>query len=233
MLEELRKPLFFLAVILMGIIVVFEAGSAAILGLQSSGLANEIAKTGASAPGMGIPYLAVFDTLVMFTVLLICMSLIVPERLQAKLQGIITLIVSLIILMASIGLIFVAIGKIFLMLGLLLAPIFGTIAYFAVYGQFDTTAARVILGFIMSLKFTFAILLLFSHQKFIENKGLVLIVLSSIVAGVIVGICHNIVPGFLASISDGIAAVVVLMIALIWALFFLVGSIRSIVKAVV
>lgn len=233
MLDELRKPLFFLAVILMGIIVIFEAGSAAVLGMQSVKAANAIAESGAAAPGMGIPYLAVFDTLVLFTVILMCVSLIVPERLHAKTQGIITLIVSILIIITCIGLLFATLAKVFLMLGLLLAPLFGTIAYFAIYGDFDTDTARVILGFIMVLKFVFAILLVFAHQRFLENKGLVLIILSSIVAGMIVGFCHGIVPGFLVSITDGVAALIVLIIALIWGLFFLVGSIKSMVKAVV
>jgi hypothetical protein len=232
MLDELRKPLFFLAVILMGIIVIFEAGSAAVLGVQSSTAARAIAESGAAAPGIGIPYLALFDMLVLFTVILITISLVVPERLHAKVQGIVTLIVSILVILASITMIFIALAKVFLMLALLLAPIFGTIAYFAIYSGFDTGAARAILGFIMMLKFAFAILLLLSHQRFIENKGLVLIILSSILAGIIVGICHNFVPGFLASITDGVAAIIVVVIALIWAVVFLVGSVVSIVKAV-
>lgn len=232
MVNELKKPIFILAVILMGVIVIFEAGSAAILGMQSSEAARAIAESGADAPGIGIPYLAVFDSLVMFTVLLMAISLIVPESVQARTQGLITLIVSLILLIVSMGMIFITLGKIFLMLGLLLAPIFGTIAYFAIYGHFDTTAARVVLSFIMTLKFTFAVLLIVSHHRFLENKGLVLIILSSLLAGLIVGICHGIVPGFLVSITDGVAALIVLVMTLIWSLVFLVGSIKSVLKAI-
>lgn len=232
MLDELRKPVFFLAVILMGLTVIFEAGSAAILGMQSVETANAFAASGAQAPGMGIPTLAVFDALVLFTVILMCVSLFVPERVHAKTQGVITLIVSVLVLIACIGLIIMAVSRVFLMLGLLLAPIFGTIAYLAMYGDFDTDRARVILAFIMSLKFIVAVLLVIAHQRFLENRGLVLIMLSSILAGMIVGFCHGVVPGFLVSITDGVAALVVLVIALIWALFFLAGSLKSMVKAV-
>ncbi|MFW6052989.1 MAG: hypothetical protein ACOC8I_03670 [Desulfosalsimonas sp.] len=233
MLEEIRKPVFVLAVVLMGIIVIFEAGSSAVLGMQSSEAARAVAESGAAAPGIGIPYMAVFDLLVLFSVLLICASLIVPERLHGRTQGIVTLIVSLLILLVSIGLLFTAISRLFLMLGLLLSPIFGTIAYFSIYGWFDTAAARVVLGFVMSLKFGFAILLVLSHQRFVENKGLVLILLSSLGAGVIVGICYGIVPGSLVSITDAAAAVIVMVMAVIWSLFFLGGSVKSIVKAAV
>jgi hypothetical protein len=50
---------------------------------------------------------------------------------------------------------------------------------------------------------------------------------------VIVSLCHNIVPSFLASITDGIAGIIVLIIALVWSIFFLIGSINSVLKAVV
>lgn len=233
MLDELRKPLFFLAVILMGITVIFEAGSAAVLGLGSIKAANALAASGAAAPGLGIPTLAVFDALVLFTVVLMCLSLFVPERIQGRVQGIVTLVVSVLMILACIGGLFLALARVFLMIGLLIAPVFGTLAYLAMYAHFDTNTARVILAFIMTLKLAVAVLLVLSHPRFLENKGLVLIILSSILAGMIVGFCHGIVPGFLVSITDGVAALVVLVIALVWSLVFLVGSIRSMVKAVV
>jgi hypothetical protein len=233
MLDELRKPLFILAVILMGLTVIFEAGSAAVIGMQNVTIAKDFAASGAEAPGMGIPTLAVFDFLVLFTVILMGVSLVIPERVHAKTQGLVTLVVSVLMILACIGLIFTALAKVFLMIGLLLAPIFGTVAYLAMYGDFDTGTARLILAFIMSLKFAVAVLLVLAHQRFIENKGLVLIILSSLLAGIIVGFCHGIVPGFLVSITDGVAALVVLIITLVWALFFLVGSVKSVVKAVV
>jgi len=233
MLDELRKPLFFLAVILMGITVIFEAGSAAVLGLGSIKAASALAASGAAAPGMGIPTLAVFDALVLFTVVLMCLALFVPERIHGRVQGIVTLVVSVLMILACIGGLFMTLARVFLMIGLLIAPVFGTLAYLAMYAHFDTNTARVILAFIMTLKLAVAVLLVLSHPRFLENKGLVLIMLSSILAGIIVGFCHGFFPGFLVSITDGVAALFVLVIALVWSLVFLVGSIRSMVKAVV
>lgn len=88
------------------------------------------------------------------------------------------------------------------------------------------------LSYIMLLKFVFAVLLILSHRRFIENKGLVLVILTSVVSGVIVSLCHNIVPSFLASITDAIAGIIVLIIALVWSIFFLIGSVKSVLKAV-
>ncbi len=82
----------------------------------------------------------------------------------------------------------------------------------------------------MIFKLAFAILLVFAHQRFLQNKGLVLIILTSLLATIIVSFLHGLVPRFLVSITDDIAAIVVAILAAIWALFFLIGSIPSIIK---
>jgi len=132
----------------------------------------------------------------------------------------------------AIGLVFYILLKLAIMVALFAAPIFGTLAYLAVFGHFETDGARLMLSYIMLLKFVFAVLLILSHRRFIENKGLVLVILTSVVSGVIVSICHNIVPSFLASITDAIAGIIVLIIALVWSIFFLIGSVKSVLKAV-
>jgi hypothetical protein len=47
----------------------------------------------------------------------------------------------------------------------------------------------------------------------------------------IIGFLHNFVPGFLVNITDPLAAIVVAILAVIWALFLLVGSLLSVIKA--
>lgn len=229
---QLKKPLFFLSLILMAIVVLSEAGGQLLPAVSDQTSANALKTLDVSPPGCGIPYLGLFDGLVLFTVSLIAFSLIVPEKVQARTQGIVTFIFSLLVLIAAISFLCITIAKLFLMIGLLFAPIFGTIAYGILYGSFNTSASRVLLSYTMLLKIGFAGLLLFSHYKFLENKGLMLIIVSSLVAGVIVSLLHGIVPSFLVSITDSIAGIVVLIIALVWAVFFLIGSVKSIVKAV-
>lgn len=222
-MNKLNKPLFFLSVILLVIIVFSEAGSAFFIGISGQAI---------SSPGYGIPCLAFFDELVLFSIFLISASLFIPERIQGKIQGIITLIFSLIMIFTAMGLVFYILLKLAIMVALFAAPIFGTLAYLAVFGHFETDGARLMLSYIMLLKFVFAVLLILSHRRFIENKGLVLVILTSVVSGVIVSICHNIVPSFLASITDAIAGIIVLIIALVWSIFFLIGSVKSVLKAV-
>lgn len=220
MIDTLRKPLFLIAVVLIFIVFLIELGS---------GL---VASLGAGARGMGIPYLALLDGLLAFTIALIACSLLIPERVQGRLQGAATLIVSLIVIILGIAKIFMAVGKLFLMLGLLLAPIFGTIAYLIIFAGFPRGEAAFSLSLLMTLKLFFAGFLVFAHQRFLQNKGLVLLTLCSFIATIVVSYLHGFVPGFLVSITDAIAAIVVAIIAIVWAIIFLVGSIISMVKSI-
>jgi hypothetical protein len=101
-----------------------------------------------------------------------------------------------------------------------------------IWGFFNTGAAKVALGLLLALKLGFAFCLVLAHQRFLQNKGLVLIVLTSFVANLVVSFLHALVPSILVSITDSIAAIVVLILAAIWAFIFLIGSIISIVKAI-
>lgn len=220
-MEELRKIPFWGASICILLVVLMEIGANLAIGTNNS-----------TPPGYGISFLGFIDGLVLLTIFLIAAPLIIPESIHGRIQGFITLIVSLLVLMAVIAMIFVVLAKLLLMVGLLLAPIFGTIAYFALFASFDTGASRIALSSIMFLKLLFAGLLVFAHQKFLLNKGLLFIILTSFLANFIVSLLHGIVPGFLVSITDAIAAIVLGIIAIIWAIFFIIGSIPAIVKAV-
>jgi hypothetical protein len=58
----------------------------------------------------------------------------------------------------------------------------------------------------------------------------VLLIVTSLVANLIVTFLHGIVPLFLVSITDAIAAIVVAIIGIIWAIVLLIGAIVAIVK---
>ncbi|HEX7974334.1 MAG TPA: hypothetical protein VF498_07990, partial [Anaerolineales bacterium] len=84
---------------------------------------------------------------------------------------------------------------------------------------------------IFTLKLVFGVLLLLAHQRFIENKGLVVYVLVAFVANLIVSILYGIVPGILVSITDAIAAIIVIIIGIILGIILIIGAIISIVMA--
>jgi len=226
MLESLRKLPFFVALIALTLVVLIELASVGFLGTE----ANE-AYGGLENPGYGIRYLALLDGLLLYTVGLMAVSLLIPERVHGRVQGIVTLIFSLLLLLGTIVLIIVAIALLVTMVSLLLAVPFGTIAYMAIFADFSVGAARATLGALMTLKLVFAVSLVLAQQRFLENKGLVLIILTSLLATVIVSFLHALVPGFLVSITDDIGAIIVGILAAIWALVFLVGSIPAVIKA--
>ena len=232
MLDELRKPFFIIALVLMLFVVLIEMGSAMWVDFGTKHTQQLAAALNVDTPGYGIVYLAFLDGLVFYITLLIGLALLIPERIQGRVQGCVTLVVAFFGCLGSITAIFVALGMLILMVTLLLSAIFGTIAYFAIYADFDRSSAAITLSLIMTLKLAFVICLVLAHQRFLQNKGLVLIVLTSLLANLIVTFLHNLLPGFLVSITDDIAGIVVAILAGIWAIILMIGAIISIIKAI-
>jgi len=125
-----------------------------------------------------------------------------------------------------------AIVLLILMISLLLAAPFGTIIYFAVYGDFPKTAAAATLSSTMFLKILCAILLVLANQRFLKNKGLIFLIVTSLLCGIIVSFLHGFVPTPLVSITDALAAIIVGILGVIWALFFLIFSIPALIRAI-
>ncbi len=224
MLDKLRRPLFIIAIILILIVVLVEVGSVMMLGSAASSLDRP-------TPGKGILSLAFVDGLLLYTTLLVGSSLIIPERVQGRIQGVATFIVSLITILLAIVFLFVVIALLLIMITLLLAIPFGTIVYFAIYADFETGAAEATLGLLMTLKLAYGIFMIAAHQRFLQNKGLVLLFLTSLLCNVIMNFLIGFPPGFLVSITDGIGGIVVAILAIIWAIIFLIGSLISVIKA--
>lgn len=227
MLDDLRKPFFILALVQIVLAVLIEAGAAQLIGSA----ARHLPGAQAHADGLGVSSLAVLDSLVLLTVGLMGAALLVPERVQGRVQGVVTLAVALGVLLLSLVLLLAAIEWLTLMLGLLLAPIFGTLAYVVIYGRFGREEAAAVLGLLMLLKLGFAVCLMLAHQRFLENKGLVLIVATSLLAVLLLSFLHGFVPTLLVSITDTLGAIIVSILALVWAVVFLFGALVSIVKA--
>lgn len=219
MLDTLRKPFFIAALVLALLTVLVELGSAG------------LARFDLPTPGLGVHYLAMLDGLLLFAIALMGVSLLLPERVHGRIQGVASFVFALLMLLASLALIFIALQLLTLMVTLFMAVPFGTAIYSVTYGGFDVGPARTVLGTLMSLKIAFAVVLVLAHQRFLQNKGLVLIVLTSLLANVILSFLHGIVPRLLVSITDAIGAIVVGILAAIWALIFLIGAIPAIVKA--
>jgi hypothetical protein len=258
MTDRLRLPLFIIAAIVLIITIGMEAGSALIkppfdevtmraqASKQLAGsdmpdddraqVANDIVEQSRKSekpPGAAIPYMAVLDGLVLFAVLLMAASTILSEGFQGRIQGIVTLIVSVVMLLGAIVMVIKVFVELRIMVSLFLAPPFGTLAYLAKWGFFDRGGAEVVLGLAMLLKIVFAILLILAQQRFLQNKGLVLIVLTTLLCTFVISFLHGLVPIILVSITDMISALIVLILVIIWAIVLLIGSVVSVVKVVV
>ncbi|MCT2277037.1 hypothetical protein M3G91_05320 [Micromonospora chalcea] len=240
---ELRKPFLLLALLAVALVVGVELGAAALTGggdasgalrERAGQLGVELGDVGAvSEPsGRGIGYLALIDVVALWTTGLFCLSLVLPDRVQGRVQGVATLVFSIVLLLVSLVLLIVAFVELTVMVSLFLAPPFGTLAYLAVWGFFPVGDAAVLLGLALLLKLVWAGLLLAAQPRFLRNKGLVALVLTTLLCTVVLQFLHALVPVILVSILDDLGAVVFAVVALIWALVLLIGSIPAIVKAV-
>ena len=77
---ELRKIPLLIALALTVVVVLVELGSPLIVG------------AGDGPPGRGIPYLALVDIILAYTILLVTLQIVVHDRLQGKVKGIVTLV---------------------------------------------------------------------------------------------------------------------------------------------
>jgi hypothetical protein len=227
MLDSMRKPFFILALIAIFLTLVIELASPLwIIGTAGSPLTSP----NVSITGKAIPATAMLDGLVFFATLIMGFALLIPDRAQSKIQGLITLIFSMMLLLATIALLMKDLVQLILMVTLLMAPIFGTIAYFIIWAHFGS--ARAVLSLIMTLKIAFAVLLVLAQQGFLKMKGFVLIIATSILATMLITILYGLVPGFLVSIADDIAALIICIVAIIWAIIYLLGGLISIISVI-
>lgn len=252
-MNRLRTPFFIAALILVLLIVLVELGlklpgvlrsvptpvtdfnnaqiSTAFQGLSDSDK-NTLSQlsNGERPPGLGVPSLALLDGILLFTIALMALALVLPERVHGRVQGPATLIFSLFLLTLAIVQILATFALLLFMVSLLLAIPFGTIVYLIVYGSFNRSGADIALSLLLLLKFAASGGLFFAQQRFLQSKGLVLLVLCSLLGNVIASFLIGIVPIFLVSITDAIAAILIGVIAVVWGLILFVSSLISIVK---
>jgi hypothetical protein len=236
----LRKPFFVFAVVAMLLAVLVELGTPFLLAghdaggalaAQAGSLGVDVPVGAGTPPGYAIGYLALVDGGLLFTVVLMGAGLVVPERIHGRVQGMATLVFSVLLLLTAIGLLVAAIARLMLMVTLLLAVPFGTIAYLIGWGFFPRGQAAALLSLLMLLKFVFAGSLLLAQQRFLQNKGLVALTLTSFACTILAAFLHGLVPLVLVSILDGVAAIVIAVVGIVWAAVLLVGSIPAVVRA--
>lgn len=258
MFDKLRWPLFLIAVILFVVALGLEMGGSllpdsfspremrrqTITQLAGTDMDDDerdelidrmVAEAGNKdrPPGMAIPYMGLLDGLLLYTLGLLALALVVPDRVHGRIQGVVTLIVSFLVLLAAIGYAIQAFVTLLIMVALFLAPPFGTIAYLAKWGFFNRGGAAAILAGAELFKLAGAGFLVFAHQRFLQLKSLMFLVLFSLLANLLTGWLHALVPSVLVSIADAVAALIIAIVAAIFAIVFLVSAILSIIRVIV
>jgi len=240
---RLKVPFFVLAFVAILLVFLVEVGSPLLLGGHDAtgGLRDQAAAVGVplppdadatQPPGAGIPYMALIDVVALFTVSLMGLGLLLPDRLHGRIQGVITLIASIVLIIVSLILLIIAVVLLLTMIALFFAVPFGTIAYLVIWGFFPRGDAAVLLSLLMFLKIVFAVMLVLAQPRFLQNKGLVALIITSLLANVVLAFLQGLVPIILVSIVDEVAAIVFAIVAIIWGIILLIGSIPAIVKAV-
>jgi hypothetical protein len=256
MFETLRRPLLVLALVLIVIALGVDLGSGLLPAINDSSAVSQVVRqagdmpemkglsgdletfqknagTPDKPPGAGIPAMALVDGILLYGLVMLALPMVLPQELLGRVSGLITLIFSIVMLIVAIVMIITSFIKTLIMVSLFTAAPFGTIAYLAIWGFFNRGGAAAILSVNMLLKLCFAICLVLAHPRFLQSKGLVLMVLTSFLAILIISFLHGLVPIILVSITDMIAAIIIGIIAVIWAIVLLIGGIVGLVKAVV
>lgn len=243
-MTDLRTPFFVVALVLMVLVVLLELGSSLVVGGDPAGGAlgiearrlegvdNVLPGDVDEPPGRALTYLALVDGILLYTVLLMGVSLVVPERIHGRAQGCLTFIGSIVLIILALILAILAFIELLVMVTLFLSAPFGTIAYLALWGFFPRGDAAALLALIMFLKLLFCLFLVLAQQRFLQMKGLLALVLTSLICNIIIGFLHGLVPIIMVSIFDDIGAIVVAIIAIVWGLILLIFSIPSIVASV-
>lgn len=252
---RLRTPLFIAATIMFLIAVSLEAGSGWFVGYFDDGTAAVAASVDEylasldldeddaeqaredfdrlsaedKPPGIGITALLAVDAIVGFGVLMRLLELVIPLHIHSRVRLVLGLILSLVVIIGGLIALFALIAYLLVMVSMFLAAPFGTIAYLAIWGSFDTGAAAGVLMGIVVAKVAYIVLLVLSQQRYLQRKMILLFWLCSLLATIVVIIMHGIVPSILVSITDCIAAIVAVIIALVLAIIELLGGLVGVV----
>lgn len=240
----LNRPLFWLALLAAGLVLIVELAVAGGIGGVDAGALTPatagveqvspaaLAQVRATTPpGSAIRALAFVDGLVLFALGVIWAGSVVSQRAYARVQGVVTLVVALLWILGGLVAFVLAFVQLLVMVGLFVAAPFGTIAYLAVWGFFPVAQAQTVLGLLLLLKLVMVGLLAGAQPKFLTIKGLMVLIGLSVLLQLVLGILYGWLPRVVVSIADQLWAVVSIVVALIWAVVMLVTAIPAVLRA--
>ena len=179
------------------------------------------------ASGRSIFTLVLLDGLIFVTLCLRNLQSCIPGPQQGQVQKVVRLICALLLIVGAVSLILATLGTLLLMISLLLAVPFGTLVYLFQYAGFNRVGADVVLSILMVCKIGLIVSIFLSDPTLLQRRtDLVYPILLSLFSLVLISFLLGSVPGFLVSITDAIAAIIVAAIAGFYGLVVLSKSIR-------
>jgi hypothetical protein len=221
-MKSTRTLFFVLAALAIVLVVGFEVSTLAFLSTGNNPK---------SVRGMGGPYLALLDGLLLYSIFWMAVGHFELKALTARISSVVTLIASLFGAIGVFAAILAAFGLIVLMIGMFMAAPWGTLAYFIAFAGFPKSEAVAALTFIMVLKLAFLVLLALSDLGYLKNKGLLILVGLSLLATWLTSFLISLPPSFLASITDAVGALITAIISFVWLIVIFVMSIVAVIKA--
>ncbi|MBR0748763.1 hypothetical protein JQ582_33015 [Bradyrhizobium japonicum] len=228
-MSKAKLAFFFLGVLTLAFAIIVESVTGASLPQYRA----TAAVPNVPPPGIGIRSLIFFDAVLAYTLWLLAIDFFPGLRaIFARLQGALTLVLSIVGILLALAFVIAAINLITTMLTLLVSPPFGTIAYFAAWGNFDKTPARMVIDLSMFLKILGLCFIAASNPLFLRNKGFVLLFGFSLGLTFVLGLLHALPPSFLVAITDALGAIITGIAALIWMIVLLIGAVFAIIRAI-
>jgi hypothetical protein len=157
--------------------------------------------------------------------------LIIDRSAVAKVRGPAFAIVAILMILSAITILVKALVSLIVMIALLLSIPFGTIIYMILYAGFDTSAASLALHALFALKVACFVCIIAASGYFIANIGLVFLFGTSVILQLVINFLYSFPPRFLLAIADRIGAILVSIVAIIWALIAGIGGIIAFAKA--
>jgi len=217
----MKKPLAIIAVVALLLATLVEAGSAI---AQSLGVTSD-------PPGVAILTLVAVDIALLLRFALTTFGTLVSGSVQGKIDGLATLVAGILLILFGITTALIALGMLMMMLGLVLAAPFGTLIYMGLFGSFATGAASALLSLAMLLKLGAMAAFAFWNIHVLRSKSTVLLALTSLLSSALISILHGIVPRFLVSITDAIAAIIIGIICIVWGIVLALLGVPAVFRA--
>ncbi len=176
---------------------------------------------------VGLSALAIFDLLVLMTVLLIGAPFLITNATTGRIQGFATFGFSMFVLPLAIAVFGVAVTLFFKML----LSFYFVFPYIFNYADFPVSGSAPFLAGAMFCKFAFCICMILAHEKFLANIGLVLIVLTSLLLTMMLSFLHGL-PTIIVSLTDDIGAIIIAVVTCVRAVGFILSSLPAVKKAI-